>query len=211
VPPSAAPTDAPDRAALILEAADELLGEVGYDAASVGVIARRAGVNKALVFYYFGSKEGLVQRVLERYYHAHRAALADAYAAEQGPVRDRLHRMMNAYFDFIAENRRYPRLVQQIVAGAGRHLDLIQNNLAPLFEWITTTLREISPDQGPLAARQFFVTFSGTVINYFTYAPVLERVWGGDPMSAAALEERRQHLHWLVDTILDRLEAGDRP
>jgi AcrR family transcriptional regulator len=195
-----------ERAARILEAADELLGEVGFDAASIARVARRADVNKALVFYYFGSKESLFQQVLERYYQAHQRALASAFA-DDGPLRDRLHRMMDAYFDFIVANDRYPRLVQQLVASGDRHLELVQRNLAPLFQWITEALSEIAPADGPLAARQFFVTFSGTVINYFTYSPVLAAMWGDDPTSEQALAERRDHLHWLVDTILDRLES----
>jgi hypothetical protein len=97
--------------------------------------------------------------------------------------------------------------VQQLVSSGDRHLELVQRNLAPLFQWITDSLAEVAPAEGPLAARQFFVTFSGTVINYFTYSPVLAPMWGDDPMSDQALRERREHLHWLVDTILDRLAA----
>ena len=69
-------------------------------------------------------------------------------------------------------------------------------------------LRAISPEHGPLADRHFFVTFSGMVINYFTYAPVLASLWPGDPTSTAALDERRRHLHWMVDTILAALAAA---
>jgi len=193
-----------DTAARILEAADEVIGEVGYDAASVADIAARAQVNKALVFYYFNSKPELLERVLERYYTAHAEALAAAVAST-GSLRDRLHNMMDAYMDFIAANRRYPRLVQHLVSSGDVHHVLIQRNLRPLFEWITNALGDAVPASGHLAARQFFVTFSGAVINYFTYAPVLENMWGEDPLSDHSLAERRAHLHWMVDTFLDAL------
>ena len=52
------------KADAILAAADELFGERGYDAVSARDVARAAGVNKALVFYYFGSMEELFARVL---------------------------------------------------------------------------------------------------------------------------------------------------
>lgn len=48
----------------ILEAAREEFSEKGYVAASIGNITRRAGVNKAMVNYYFGSKEKLYHQVL---------------------------------------------------------------------------------------------------------------------------------------------------
>ena len=188
----------------ILEAADALLGEVGYDGASASAVAARAGVNKARVFYYFGSKPGLFESVLERYYDAHRRVLLDA-AELPGDSRDRLHGIVDAYLDFIDRNRRYPQLVQQLVAGSSAQHGLIEKNIAPLFELITSMLADVTPATGELSARHFFVTFSGMVINYFTYAPVLAAVWGSDPMSEAALAERRAHVHWMVDALLDGL------
>jgi hypothetical protein len=36
-------------------------------------------------------------------------------------------------------------------------------------------------------------------------------MWGEDPMSERALAERREHLHWMVDALLDRLAANGAP
>lgn len=203
----AAPVES-DTAGIILEAADELFGERGFDAVSIRDVTELAGVQKTLVFYYYKSKEGLFQAVLDRYYVAHRAALEAAVGADQ-PLRERLHGVIDAYLDFIDRNRRYPRLVQREVASLDGHLDLIQRSLAPLFRWTEAALSEIAPLQGPLAARHFFVTFSGAVINTFTYGPALAPVWGGDPLSETGIAERRAHLHWLVDTVLDRLAVEE--
>jgi AcrR family transcriptional regulator len=206
--------DRGERAERILEAADRLFCERGFDGVSMRDVARLAGVNKALTFYYFNSKAELFERVLERYYRAHMEALDGAFA-ESGPIgsigslHERIHAMMDAYLDFMVSNQRYARLIQQQVAGSETHHALIERNLAPLFRWTEGVLAEAAPATGHLSARQFFVTFSAMVINYFTYAPVLSAMWGEDPMSATALRERRRHLHWLVDVILDRLEAEE--
>ncbi len=45
--------------ARIRDAAIEVIGRVGYDSASIRVIAAAAGVSPALVIHHFGSKEGL--------------------------------------------------------------------------------------------------------------------------------------------------------
>jgi len=195
-----------DKADRILAAADELFGEQGYDAISVRDVARAAGVNKALVFYYFDSKEELFGRVLTRYYESHRLALEQALA-EDGEMDERLTRLVDAYFDFMAANRRFARLVQQQIAGPGTHLELIQANLSELEGWTERALEGIAPTEGPLASRHFFVTFSGAMINYFTYAAALRPVWGGDPLADDALSERRAHLHWLVRVVVDGLRA----
>lgn len=196
--------DGVDREAAILSAADDIFGECGFDGASVRAVAERAGVNKALVFYYFRSKEQLYDRVLERYYTGHRDAMRAAYEAG-GDLRDRFHRLIDAYLDFISENRTFARLVQGQVAGNGQHLDPIRRNLETLFGWTTRALEDVGGLDGPLASRHFFVTFSGAVINYFTYAPVLESVWGEDPLSDGAVAERRAHLHWLIDAVMAQL------
>ncbi|MAE70169.1 MAG: hypothetical protein CME06_06835 [Gemmatimonadetes bacterium] len=202
----APPEERSATAARILEAADELLADVGYEGVSMRDVAERAGVNKALVFYYFNSKVELFDRVLERYYAAHLAALSGAIEGT-GPLRERLHRVVDAYLDFIEENRRYPRLIQQQVAGGDTHHELIRRNLAPLMGWAERTFSEVAPLTGPLAARHIFVTFSGIVINYYTYAAVLGPLWGDDPASPPSLAERRAHVHWMADTVLDGLES----
>lgn len=60
------PTDEPGRKARILEAAERAFGEFGFDGASLRGIVRDAGVNLATVYYYFGSKEGLMKAVFNR-------------------------------------------------------------------------------------------------------------------------------------------------
>jgi TetR/AcrR family transcriptional regulator len=196
-----------NRSAEIMKAAEDLLGELGYDRVSVRDIARRAGVNKALVFYYYGSKEALFDQVLTRYYQAHYDALQDAFEGV-GSFRERFQRMLDSYLDFIVSNKRYARLIQRLVAGGGERTEQIQRQLGPLFQWVENVLKDVTPSTGPLAARHFFISFSGMVINYFTYGPVLQSYWGGDPLSDEAVAERREHLHWIVGTLLDALERS---
>ena len=50
----------------ILDAAKEVFARKGYDAARVEEIAKEAGVNKALLFYYFRSKENILKQLIER-------------------------------------------------------------------------------------------------------------------------------------------------
>ena len=50
----------------ILDAAEDAFAEHGLAGARVAAIARQAGVNKAMLYYYFGSKDELYDAVLER-------------------------------------------------------------------------------------------------------------------------------------------------
>ncbi len=50
---------------LILDAATAVFAEKGFDGARVDEIARRAGVNKALIYYYFESKDQIVEELMQ--------------------------------------------------------------------------------------------------------------------------------------------------
>lgn len=214
-PRPSAPRDvpAPATSARIFSAAESLLSERGYDGVSVQDVADRAGINKALVFYHFGNKDKLMDAVLERYYAAHESALASAAAGAPptATAADRMHRLIDAYFDFIAGNSAYPRLVQLELARGGGNLDRIRDSIALLFEGLRRALDGVVPASGPLAPKHFFLSFSGMVINYFTYAPVLDSFWREHPLSETAFAERRRHLHWMVDAVLAKLAAGGAP
>ncbi|MBK6533573.1 MAG: TetR/AcrR family transcriptional regulator [Deltaproteobacteria bacterium] len=206
--PPAPPTPEATTEARILGAADALFCTVGgYDGVSTRDVAERAGVNKALVFYHFGSMRGLFEAVLERYYEAHQRGLAEALSGV-GDVRARMHRLVDAYLDFMATHARYATLVQAQLANPDTHA-LVEKSFEPLYRFIEEALLEVAPREGRAAARQLFVTFSGAVINWCTYAPLLSRVLGDDPLGSPLLEERRAHVRWLVDLVLDALERSE--
>lgn len=51
----------------ILRAAEEIFAEKGYDGARVDEIAKRAGVNKALIYYYYESKEQILEELSKKH------------------------------------------------------------------------------------------------------------------------------------------------
>jgi AcrR family transcriptional regulator len=193
------------RAKRILDAADSLFCERGFEGVSARDIADAAAVNKALVFYYYGSKDALFERVLTGYYKRHEEALQGAFTSEEGTFRERIHRVMDTYLDFIAKNRGYPRLVQTEIARQGPHLGTIQESMTGMLRWTERSMQGL-PKTGPLAARHFFMSLSAITINWFTYSPVLGKAFGKNPLGRAGLKERREHLHWVIDSWLDRLE-----
>lgn len=66
----------------IVAAALDLFRERGYDRTTMRGIADAAGVSLGNAYYYFGSKEHLVQAFYDRVQEEHRAAAADVLAGE---------------------------------------------------------------------------------------------------------------------------------
>ena len=55
-----------DVSSAIMYAGERAFAEYGYNGASMRAIARDAGVNQAMIAYYYGSKEGLLQAIMLR-------------------------------------------------------------------------------------------------------------------------------------------------
>ncbi len=194
-----------DTAGRILVAAERLFAERGFDGVSVRDIATAAGCNKALVFYYFDSKDGVLDRILDSYYRQHAAALATTFEAT-GSLEQRWHAVLDAYLDFLEEHPRFPSLVQRELS-QGRSRGAIQRGTAELAGWFATAFAEARSGRRALDSRHFFVSFLGMSTAYFVHAPILGPLWGIEPLGVAARRERREHLHWMVDTILAGLDA----
>lgn len=86
--------------AAILQAAIELLRDVGYERATMRAIAERAGVSTGNAYYYFGSKEELVQAFYARTHAEHLVVARPRIAAARG-LRDRLLATMTAKLETI--------------------------------------------------------------------------------------------------------------
>lgn len=85
----------------ILDAAEALFMEHGYEATSVRVITAAAGANLAAANYHFGSKEELFQAVLTRRLdpmNLERVALLDGFEREVAPAALGCERILAALF-----------------------------------------------------------------------------------------------------------------
>lgn len=95
----------------------------GYDGAGVDRIARRARVNKALIYYYFESKRGLYREIL----HDALRALVDALAAvveRDLDARRKLDLYVETLNGFLLAQPHLPPIMLRELAEGGRHLDV---------------------------------------------------------------------------------------
>jgi len=100
------------RALRIIAAARDEFASQGYAGARVQRVARRAGVNKQLLFYYYHSKRGLFQAVLARGAAELERALADIPPLSGSPL-ERLQHALRAQFEFLASHPELVTLLSQ--------------------------------------------------------------------------------------------------
>ncbi len=132
----------PDRSrAAILDAAERLFAEQGYEATSLNQVGTAAGVSRGTPGYFFGSKSDLYQAVLDRCFAEVREAVrkgrARALASAQSPDTI-LAGAVSDYFDFLAARPNFIRLIERQALNGGRlpeglsHLSAGQEALAAI-------------------------------------------------------------------------------
>jgi len=108
--------------ARILDAATAEFAARGYDGGRIEAIAARAGVNKALLYYYFPSKSELYRRLVLDHLEAAALVLEQAAAGDDPPA-EVLERMILALFDVLSVRPQISDFVMREVLNGWGHLE----------------------------------------------------------------------------------------
>jgi TetR/AcrR family transcriptional regulator len=188
----------------ILRAAEENFAQRGLAGARIGAIARAARVNKALLYYYFSSKEELHRFTLATLFRQLRAQTSAALD-RRGSPRQQLLRFMNSYFDFMVAHPNYPRLFErELMSQEPRLVGLVQEHLRPLYRRLTAVLR------AGIAGREFrrvdpqhtLFSLIAMTVFYFAAAPVLTQLWHCEPLAPRRVAARRRAILDFVEHAL---------
>ena len=109
----------PDR---ILAAAAVEFAERGFGGARVDRIARRARVNKAMLYYHFKSKQGLYRTLLRRMFTLAGERMR-AIATGGGAPGEKVDRAIAGLAGLIREHTHFPAIMLREIAESGAHLD----------------------------------------------------------------------------------------
>src|SRR5580658_690911 len=183
--------------AAILQAAAKEFSELGIAGARTDAIAREARVNKALLYYYFKDKETLYGAVLDDAFTGMKARVFRVLDSDL-PPREKIMAYVGAYFDFIASNQIYPKLMQREMMrareGRSEHIDrLVETYFRPVYQRVGELLK-----QGIAAGEfrrvdpiHFIPSMVAMIIFYFSGAPVMQRIVHFNPLTPRRIAERR--------------------
>jgi AcrR family transcriptional regulator len=106
----------------ILDAAERLFADRGYDATSLTDVGHQAGVSRGTPGYFFGSKADLWRAVLERCFAEAGQAVSegrDRALGSREPAEVILAGVIRDYFDFLAARPNFIRLMERQALGDG--------------------------------------------------------------------------------------------
>lgn len=182
--------------AAILKAAVSEFADHGVAGARTDAIARAAHVNKALLYYYFKDKDALYEAVLDHVFSGLRARVVPVLESPL-PPRQKMLEYLGTYFDYIAANPRFPRVVQaewmRSGAGSARMQRVAKEYFAPIYGKLIAVLKE-GAEAGEFRAvnpMDFLPSIAAIIVFYFSAAPLMKTLMKVDPLSPERIRERR--------------------
>ncbi|HUX44975.1 MAG TPA: TetR/AcrR family transcriptional regulator [Terracidiphilus sp.] len=184
----------------ILDAALREFSANGLAGARTDRIATAAGVNKALLYYYFESKEKLYEAALEMISAKIRDRSMAVLLRDATPG-ERILRTALEHFDRILAQQEFQTLMQQEMIrmhkGESSAIGiLVKRVFAPMLTMLQSLVREGMKTGELIEVDGLQVLFSalGANVFYFLSAPVWRMVLSSDPFTSEALATRRRSL-----------------
>jgi TetR/AcrR family transcriptional regulator len=191
----------------------------GRDGARMQVIAQDAGVNKALVHYYYRSKEKLYEKVLEETLatlwgrlQIEFRALSENQPANPG-VEGIVKAFVSTYIRILSANRDFPLFVFREIAEGGSSFPIVLQELLKNFRDVPITLinaLEAEAKAGlikPVHPVHFIMNMMGMTVITFLAMPLLQRL---APVVGITFEMNDAFYDTRIQSITDTLLNGIR-
>lgn len=193
----------------ILAAAQHEFAAKGLSGARVNAISTRARANKRLIYYYFGSKDGLYLAVLERVYEGMRGAERKLNLDHLEPE-TAIRRLVEFNFDYCREHPELISLINNENLHHARHLKKsakVRELHSPFVRMIDEILRRGVAKgvfRSGLDPVDVYITLAAVGYFYLSNNWTLSAIFARDLSGRAACERRKKHN---IDMMLNALRA----
>jgi TetR/AcrR family transcriptional regulator len=194
------------RQKLLTAARREFAGS-GLAGARVDEIAARAGVNKQLVYHYFGDKDALYLAVLEWVYTEIREHERQLNLEGLPPERA-IRKLIESSFDYLAAHPDFIVLLNDENRGGARHvrgsrkLEAMHSPLVSMVSKILSQGVRAGTFRKGINPVHLYISIAGLSYFFFSNTPTLSAIFGKNLSTAAAKRARRRHV---VDLVLQAL------
>lgn len=183
----------------ILKAARAEFAAHGRTGARVNTIANRAGVNKQLIYYYFGSKDDLYRSALETVYTEIRTQERSLNLGTMAP-RAAMETLIGFSFDYLHAHPDFISLLNHENAAGAQHVrnsSAIRDTNSPLIDLIARTLargikaRVFRRGVDPV---ELYISVAGMSYFFFSNRLTLSSIFGRDLGASEAVQAYRSHV-----------------
>lgn len=167
----------------LMECAEELFYAKGYDATGVQEIVEMAGVTKPTLYYYFGSKRGLLEALIDEKSGWLHQRIRDSMGSSEG-IAQKLRTLARIYCRFFVEEHKFYMILMALFYSARENeaYQAVRPCLEDFYGWVLQFFENASSELGNMHGRQkqFAISFIGAVNQYLVYAwdqGILQEDW----------------------------------
>jgi TetR/AcrR family transcriptional regulator len=179
----------------IMDVAEELFAQRGFDATSLGDITDRVGIRQPGIYKHFENKRELYIAVMARLFDPVLETLSSL--PEDAFTPKKAFRLYSQVMVYVAQNPNFPRLTQQAVLAGGWQISLLVDRwLKPFLERVDK-LSEVNKRHWryPHGMRLWvFMGYFNIMLAYVTMAPLYRELYGFDLLSEEALAMQNKFL-----------------
>ena len=195
--------DAEATRARILDAAEEEFAKNGLGAARTEAIAAQTGVTKAMIYYYFDSKERLYEAVLERAF-AERIKTIQKISVEKLGPSEMLERFIGEFISGAALNPNWPSILMfEAMQNKGKYYNKI--GITSVYGMLAAVLERgmETGDFRRLDPLHAAVNIIGMCSFYFCAHENLKHLWPGRKMMSEEMieEHRREAIRMIMAAV----------
>ncbi|MCF8366286.1 MAG: TetR/AcrR family transcriptional regulator [Bacteroidales bacterium] len=190
---------------IILEAARKVFIEKGKEGARMQEIADEAGINKALLHYYFRNKQRLFEAVFLEAFEKFLPQLKIVIESDK-PFLEVIQLFIENYINVIIENPYLPGFILHELSSNPENLALLLqqrvNNMDILVDKINVEIQQGKIK--PIDPRQIIINILGLCIFPFVARPIIQKVFfSGDELSYQQfLSDRKTEVyHFIYNSI----------
>lgn len=162
------PTDNRTR---LLQCANALFYARGYDAVGVQEIVAAAGLTKPTLYYYFGSKRGLLEALLSEHFQALRGMYQELSSQPELRIENALYWLADIFCVFFEQNREFYMLLMALFYSArgNEAYQTVQPYIVEFYNMVVQVFERAADQLGNMYGRQrqFAISFVGMLSSYF--------------------------------------------
>jgi TetR/AcrR family transcriptional regulator len=203
---NAAPQKDGNTELLILNAARKVFTQKGYAAARMEDIAREAGMNRALIHYYFRSKEKMFDLIFEENLRNFYTGFLRILSTDV-PMREKIRNLVHNEIDTLLENPELPLfIVNEIARNPAKLQEKMKHiQVHAFFREFTTQFEAefCSGQHKQLSPHQFLMSLMSMCIFPFMGKPMLVQVMGiSEEQFRQVMEQRKAEVSNLLLSVL---------
>ncbi|MFH1615784.1 MAG: TetR/AcrR family transcriptional regulator [Planctomycetota bacterium] len=182
----------------LLEAAIDVFARRGPDAATVDEICGKAGLNKRMLYHYFGSKESLYQQALHQMYQ-HLLTLDIPLSSMMLPAEKLIEKIVLRHHQFLKEHPDFVRLICYENLNQGRTVRKLKLSTqdAPVITALELGIKKGQSEKrfrSNIDVRELLVSILGLCFFYFSNRYTISQLTGKVNMTKSSLEKRAKHV-----------------